>query len=640
MNAFFAKPKTSKMSFWQWYKFKHLFFNSVCFGSIYKSNVCSCSSSESSYQNTSLFIIFGYAPAQWSFEFARLPLMNIDLSSIIYSNGQINILFFSIFLFSVLVAILKIERDNSKQMLWASQYNIEHDLQQETNARLAAEEKATELEIELEQRVSERTAVLCLANDDLQESTSLMERIADCTPNLIYIYDLEKKCNVYSNSYIGEILGYSTLEIESMNIQLFEKALHPEDRSKIAQHHQECLKLNEGDYLVVEYRILDKSNNWHWLESKDTVFKRDNTGKPTQILGITQDITENKQIQQESTRLNLELAEKVASLENWHDKRLKLGKMNEFLQACLTIDEAKRALTDLLHPLFPNTHGAVYLVNNSKNLLEAIATWGLANSQSQLEPDDCWGLRRGDLHVAYPSTPGVYCSHVNDCGYKKPTLCLPMVAKNETLGMLFLRFDSTEPIADFKLELSETVAQNIAMSFANLRLQEKLRYQSLRDPLTGLYNRRFLQESLEKEIDRAHRQQEFVGIIMLDIDHFKKFNDLHGHSAGDLVLQEVGNYLLSQIRQYDLACRYGGEELVIVMPNASIEDTIMRAEQIRQDVKQIRLRYETQLLNTISVSIGVSCFPDDGTKTDELIQAADNALYRAKELGRDRVQRC
>ena len=215
-----------------------------------------------------------------------------------------------------------------------------------------------------------------------------------------------------------------------------------------------------------------------------------------------------------------------------------------------------------------------------------------------------------------------------------------MIAKGKALGMLYLRFDSPESISELIQELSATVAQNVAMSFANLKLQEKLRYQSLRDPLTRLYNRRFLQESLTKEIDRARRQQQFIGVLMIDIDRFKKFNDLHGHAVGDLVLKEVGKYLRSQIRQYDIACRYGGEELVIVMPNAAIGNIVMRAEEIRLGVKQLKLRHNNRDIEPITISIGVSCFPDDGVETNSLVQAADRALYQAKSAGRDCVRRC
>lgn len=127
---------------------------------------------------------------------------------------------------------------------------------------------------------------------------------------------------------------------------------------------------------------------------------------------------------------------------------------------------------------------------------------------------------------------------------------------------------------------------------------------------------------------------------MIDVDYFKRFNDNHGHSAGDLVLSQIGTYLLSQIRQYDIACRYGGEELVIVMPDASIDDTIIRAEEIRLGVKKLQLEHEGEKLESISVSIGVSYFPDDSNTVDGLIQAADKALYKAKEQGRDCVRRC
>ena len=510
---------------------------------------------------------------------------------------------------------------------------------EEIATRKTIEAKISQLDRELEQKVVERTSALISANRDLKENNILMDRVANLTPNLLYIYDLEQKCNVYHNHFVGEILGYSTAQIEQMNVQLFGKLVHPEDRDSIVQHHERCLNLKDDEYLEIEYRMQDNSGNWHWLQSKDTVFERDSTGQPKQILGVSQDITEAKRSQAHTAKLNLELAEKVETLEKWHEERLKLAKMNEFLQACLTIKEAKIVLTDLLQPLFPNSHGVVYLMNNSKNLLEAIATWGLAMCESNFEPDECWSLRRGNIHQVYPQTDRLYCNHINTA-CNSPTLCSPMIAKGKTLGMLYLRFDNTEKISPMLQELATTVSQNIALSFANLKLQEKLRHQSLRDPLTGLYNRRYLQECLNKEIDRARRKHHTISIIMLDVDRFKRFNDIYGHSAGDLVLKEVSAYLLSQTRQYDIACRYGGEELVIVMPDASIEDTIIRAEQIREEIKQLELKHQSQSLQTITVSIGISCFPQHGYDVDSLIRAADSALYEAKNSGRDCVRQC
>lgn len=215
-----------------------------------------------------------------------------------------------------------------------------------------------------------------------------------------------------------------------------------------------------------------------------------------------------------------------------------------------------------------------------------------------------------------------------------------MMAKGETLGMFYLQFNGDRQITRSLQELGKSVAQNIGMAFANLKLQETLKFQSLRDPLTGLFNRRYLLESLEKEIDRATRKKQFIGIMIIDIDHFKRFNDTYGHEAGDLVLKEVGTYLIKQTRQYDIACRYGGEELVIVMPDASLENTILRAEEIRQGIEQLQLRHQGILLEAVTISVGVSCFPDDGIEPENLIRVADKNLYLAKEQGRNRVVRC
>ena len=582
-----------------------------------------------------LFYIIGFLTEANSWQFIAKDFTN---------NAYLQLeLLLNCLLLAVILILIIVNFKNK-----AAQYCVKDSLLSEAKQTLtpeiegevAAKQELAKLQSELEEKIYERTAALNLANHDLRESASLMEKVANLTPNILYVYDLEKQYNVYSNRFIQEVLDYSEAELEEKNIQLFGKLLHPEDRYLVAEHHQNCLKLSQDDYLEVEYRMQDSEGNWHWLHSKDTVFERNEAGKPTQILGIIQDITETKKIQSESARLNAELAEKVNTLEQWHNERIKLARMNEFLQACVTIEEAKTALTDLLQPLFPNTHGAVYLMNNSKNLLDAIAAWGIPNSESSFEPQECWALRRGSHHQAHSHTPGLYCAHVDPHSHTTSTLCLPMIAKGKTLGMLYLRFMPTEPIGELIQELAESVAQNIAMSFANLKLQEKLRYQSLRDPLTRLYNRRYLQESLVKEIDRANRKQQFIGIIMLDIDHFKHFNDVHGHSAGDLVLKEVGAYLISQTRQYDLACRYDGEELVVVMPDASIGDTVMRAEEIRNGISQLKLVHDGQKLEPVTVSIGVSCFPDDGINADGLISSADKALYQAKEQGRDRVQRC
>ena len=168
-------------------------------------------------------------------------------------------------------------------------------------------------------------------------------------------------------------------------------------------------------------------------------------------------------------------------------------------------------------------------------------------------------------------------------------------------------------------------------------IEELLHNQCIRDPLTGLFNRRFVGDFLERELNRSLRQQQPLGVIMFDIDHFKRFNDTFGHDAGDVVLAEVGRFLQHIICNSDIACRYGGEEFMLILPETDLENTKQRAEQLRDGIKHLKLEYLHQPLGGITVSLGVACFPQHGTTGAELIQVADVALYRAKALGRDRV---
>ncbi|MDB9511291.1 GGDEF domain-containing protein [Kamptonema animale CS-326] len=161
--------------------------------------------------------------------------------------------------------------------------------------------------------------------------------------------------------------------------------------------------------------------------------------------------------------------------------------------------------------------------------------------------------------------------------------------------------------------------------------------QCIRDPVTGLFNRRYLTEFLMREIEYSTQVQQPLSCIMLDIDYFKRFNDTFGHDAGDLVLQELSLFLQRYVYNSEIVCRYGGEEFILVLPESSLEEACQRAEQLRQGVKQLNVKYNGQSLDIITVSLGVACFPEHGKTGAEVIQAADVALYRAKAKGRDRV---
>ena len=517
------------------------------------------------------------------------------------------------------------------------------ELNQQLNEKIVAEEtakqKLAQLNQELEHRVSEQTSALTKANLELQESTKFAKKITDTTPDLLYIYDLATQRNVFCNPFIEELLGYSVSAMQKFEDNIISELIHPDDIEKLVEHHRKCLFLKNDDYLEIEYRIKDINGEWYWLHDKSTIFSRNSQGMPEQILGIAQDITQKKKAEIKTNILNRKLSEQLEILKAKDRNRVQLSKTIELIQVCSSLKEAKNLLADLIQPLFPDTRGAVYLISSSENAVDAIATWKDVESEHHFNYKDCWGLRLGNTYSTHPPASKLYCSHINNT-LSLPSLCIPMIAKGETIGVLHLQFNNTVEISKSIQNFAETVTQNLALSFANLKLQQELRYQSLHDPLTGLYNRRYLEESLRKEIDRASRKQQFVSIMMLDVDHFKRFNDVHGHKAGDLVLNKVGTYLMSAIREYDIACRYGGEEIIIVMPEASIENAILRANTIRNDVKAMKLYYDSKLLEPVTVSIGISCFPNDGIDSEKLINAADKALYRAKEDGRDCVKRC
>jgi diguanylate cyclase (GGDEF)-like protein len=220
---------------------------------------------------------------------------------------------------------------------------------------------------------------------------------------------------------------------------------------------------------------------------------------------------------------------------------------------------------------------------------------------------------------------------------------MPLIAQGETLGIICFvaevneGLDAPEAISKPNTQLAIAMTEQAATSLANIKLREKLQVQATRDPLTGLFNRRYLDEFLEREVSNAARKNRSLGVIMLDIDQFKEFNDRFGHDAGDAVLKELGDYLMKFIRRGDLACRYGGEEFVLILPDAVLEDTRRRAEELRASVRMLSIRLGAMELRKITLSLGVAAYPEQGTSAFDLLRSADAALLRAKEEGRDRV---
>jgi diguanylate cyclase (GGDEF)-like protein len=251
-------------------------------------------------------------------------------------------------------------------------------------------------------------------------------------------------------------------------------------------------------------------------------------------------------------------------------------------------------------------------------------------------PNDCWALRHGRTHPLGEDQAGLQCLHLSE-PLPAVSVCLPVQIQGEILGILNVRSQHKENLEAAKFQLAYTVVEQTGMALANLNLRAALREQSIRDTVTGLYNRRYMEEALKQHLSRVTRHLHPLGIIMIDIDHFKSFNDVHGHAAGDRILGELGKFLQSHIRGEDIACRYGGEEFILIMPDVFLEAAKNRAEQLRRAARELRVEDAGQLYAGITLSIGVALYPLHGRTIENVLRAADSALYRAKQEGRDQV---
>ena len=320
------------------------------------------------------------------------------------------------------------------------------------------------------------------------------------------------------------------------------------------------------------------------------------------------------------------------------DTLRRLSYLGEMLQSCREPDEAIAVIERALPPLLPDMSGCLSLINASQNSVEARMHWGVRGTdlaESVFAPDDCWALRRSQAHPGFGEIAAPTCPHLVHAGVTAGhMLCLPLSAQGQILGVLSLVAEHAFDPGSRELML--TVGDQLALAIANLRLQQSLREQTIRDPLTGLFNRRYLEASLPRELARAERRKSHVALLMLDLDYFKRYNDSHGHDAGDALLGQFGNTLAHLCRGEDIACRYGGEEFTVLLVDIDAESALVRAEAIRSATSRIELRHRGQRLPAPSVSVGIA-MSSDGILPEELKRAADQALYRAKREGRDRV---
>jgi len=475
---------------------------------------------------------------------------------------------------------------------------------------------------------------------DLNEQTTYLDSLIQNSPLGIVVLDRKRRVEL-TNSAFDKLFQYDRHELAASN---FDNML---DADNVASDLGQLIpKIFAGTALHITVRQKRKDG-----QALDLALH----GVPLQVNGETrgayliyEDVSE--QIRAiEAQQLHAEsLNRLVKELELRTKQMTALNEMGSLLECSGTVKEACAVVADSLRKLFPDApSGALYVFKSSRNLVEAVLRWGTIGSASEptFGPDDCWSLRRGQPHWSEHPGTGVSCQHLLN-SLSTECLCVPMVAQGNTVGVLYLEFRSTsnlrpdagtEVVRDSYQRLAISVASQIALSLASLQLRETLREQSIRDPLTRLFNRRFLEESLDRELQLASRKKQSLAVLFLDLDHFKRFNDTFGHDAGDMVLQSLADLFRSFFRSTDLCCRYGGEEFAIILPESSSQDAVLRADALRAEVKNLRLKYKKEPLGSLTVSAGVAAFPEHGSTSGELLRIADQCLYDSKSRGRDVV---
>jgi diguanylate cyclase (GGDEF)-like protein/PAS domain S-box-containing protein len=473
----------------------------------------------------------------------------------------------------------------------------------------------------------------------LSERTNFLNSLIENNPLGIVVHNREGRvqlCNeAFANLFLcnrEEIVGHILDPLISQS-------------DKIGEANALTARATSGDSVHATVSRRRKDGKMLDLELHAVTISLD--GQTDGAYAIYKDISE----QVRSAALAQEHAESLKRLVNELQLRTAqmtlLNEMGDLLQCSATSGEAHAVVGQIAKRLFlASMGGSLFVFKSSRNLLEAVAGWGTGNVSDQaFAPDACWGLRRGQ--PCWSEYPGgvIICAHL-----KNPVpasyLCVPLVAQGDTLGMLHIQYGQGknnkgthdfETLQESEQRLAVAVGGRVALSLASLLLRETLRDQSIRDPLTGLFNRRFMEDALGREFQRAKRRSLSLTVIFLDLDHFKRFNDIYGHDAGDTVLRTMAGLFQQHFRGDDVVCRYGGEEFAFILPESSAADAAKRVEELRQIAKKHKITYKEQGLGAVTFSVGIAAYPDNASTSEELLQAADTCLYQSKANGRDCV---
>jgi diguanylate cyclase (GGDEF)-like protein/PAS domain S-box-containing protein len=473
----------------------------------------------------------------------------------------------------------------------------------------------------------------------LAERTDFLNSLIENNPLGIVVHDSEGRVQLCNETFANLFL-YSRAEIVGHFLDPL--ICQPDD---MAEASALTVRATSGDSLHATVSRKRKDGKTLDLELHAVTISLDGQGHGA--CAIYKDVTEQVRSAAQAREHSESLNRLVAELQLHTQQMTLLNEMGDLLQCSATSEEAHAVVGQMAKRLFVvSTAGTLFIFKSSRNLLEAVTHWDNSEVSDQLfAPDACWGLRRGQPFWSEHPDGVVICSHL-----KNPVagsyLCIPLVALGDTLGVLHIQYNANksntgaeafERLQETQQRLAVAVGGRVALSLASLLLRETLRAQSIRDPLTGLFNRRFMEHTLEQELQRAKRRKQSLVVVFLDLDHFKRFNDIHGHDAGDTVLRSMAGLFQKHFRSEDVVCRYGGEEFAFILPESSSQDAAKRVEDLRQTAKSHRISYNERVMEVVTFSVGIAAYPENSLTAEELLRNADTCLYESKAKGRDCV---
>ena len=464
----------------------------------------------------------------------------------------------------------------------------------------------------------------------LSRFKTTLDKTLDC----VFMFEPGSLRFFYVNQGALDQIGYSKEELMNMTpLDIKPEISEPEFRQMIEP-------IISGSQPSLNFETVHEHKNGSTIPVDIFLQYINPQGESPRFVAIVRDVSDRHETTRKLNATIDEMAQRTREISS-------LSELGDLLHSCHDVDEAYDVVARFIPMLLPDLQGTLYIIDDTGTGLQSVRSWGSQTAHTtKFPPEDCVAIRRGRAYTARADESVLFCRHLPE---QKPEIsyCMPLAAQGETFGMLHLETAynagarSAEPTSittSLKPDFVETVAKQVSMALASLRSKEELRNQTVRDPLTGLFNRRYMEESFDQVLHSAAiSESPTVSFMMIDIDYFKKINDTFGHDAGDTVLRELGHILTSMSRKDDIACRFGGEEFVLCLPGASRKIAFKRATEIRDAVKQLDLHYESRNIGTITVSIGISVYPDLGETPAELMKMADQALYLAKKNGRDRI---